>query len=232
VVVEDAQVPLNAPAVARLDVEGVRALPTITVLLRTIDRPMIILGSSQSADLVLPGIEVVRRRGGGGAVLVEPTSTVWVDVWIPATSGLHSIDATSSLRRVGGLFREALVTLGVVGPEVVDLAAAPRQATACFDALGNGELVVDGSKLLGLAAWRSREGSLLQSAMYVDDAPDVWRHLVGSTPVDAVATTTLARVRGRSLDASSVASAVTEIVAASEPVQFLVAPPAIEAADR
>ena len=51
--------------------------------------PALVLGSAQRDDAVerrvaeALGVEVVRRRSGGGAVLVIPGEMVWVDVVIP-----------------------------------------------------------------------------------------------------------------------------------------------------
>ena len=49
----------------------------------------IVLGSRQSPDLVdadacrAAGLEIVRRRSGGGAVLLRPDAVVWIDVVLP-----------------------------------------------------------------------------------------------------------------------------------------------------
>ena len=55
-----------------------------------VDRPALVLGSTQRAEVVDEracadaGVEVVRRRSGGGAVLLEPGAVVWFDVVVPA----------------------------------------------------------------------------------------------------------------------------------------------------
>ena len=51
--------------------------------------PAVVLGSTQSPDVVdadaaaVGGVAVVRRRSGGGAVLVTPEDPVWIDLWVP-----------------------------------------------------------------------------------------------------------------------------------------------------
>ena len=55
-----------------------------------VDRPAIVLGSAQRNDVVdearaeQAGIDVVRRRSGGGAVLLRPAEQIWIDFLIPA----------------------------------------------------------------------------------------------------------------------------------------------------
>ena len=60
------------------------------VWLHEITAPALVLGSTQRDDVVdaaaceRAGVEVVRRRSGGGAVLLLPDEVVWVDVIVPA----------------------------------------------------------------------------------------------------------------------------------------------------
>src|SRR5947207_41753 len=59
-----------------------------------VERPAIVLGSAQRDDglVVGPGVDVVRRRSGGGAVLLVPGDVVWADVTIPAGDPLWETD--------------------------------------------------------------------------------------------------------------------------------------------
>jgi lipoate-protein ligase A len=152
----------------RLDVSRVRALSQPLVIERTVAARLLVLGSSQPAALVRhdAALEVVRRRGGGGAVLVDPEQTIWIDVWLPSTTPeVH--DVRGLLGTAGEHFRRALGALGVDGLEVLRPERAAERSVACFAGLGFGELVdTAGRKLLGLTAWRSREGALVQSALY------------------------------------------------------------------
>src|SRR5438094_6035397 len=69
-----------------------------TVRLLEVDGPALILGSSQPVDHVdeaaaaRAGIEVARRRSGGGAVLVGPGVALWWDVFIPPGDPLWESD--------------------------------------------------------------------------------------------------------------------------------------------
>ena len=54
-----------------------------------VDRAAIVLGSAQAIEHIdldacrRLGVDVVRRRSGGGAVLLAPGSCTWVDVVVP-----------------------------------------------------------------------------------------------------------------------------------------------------
>lgn len=71
--------------------------------------PAIVLGSSQRDDVVdheratALGLAVVRRRSGGGAVLVDPAAMVWFDVVVPEHDrrGLPLGDVTASMITLG-----------------------------------------------------------------------------------------------------------------------------------
>ncbi|MCU1372193.1 MAG: hypothetical protein JWO77_3387, partial [Ilumatobacteraceae bacterium] len=54
-----------------------------------VERPAVVLGSTQRLDVVdgpaaaEAGIEVARRRSGGGAVYLDPDGAIWIDVLLP-----------------------------------------------------------------------------------------------------------------------------------------------------
>ena len=70
-------------------------------------RDALVLGSAQSLDVVdvqaaaVAGVEVVRRRSGGGAVLVQRGEMTWFDVVVPAGAGAVPDDVTASMRWLG-----------------------------------------------------------------------------------------------------------------------------------
>ncbi|OWY62056.1 hypothetical protein B7486_60470, partial [cyanobacterium TDX16] len=55
-----------------------------------VQAPALVLGSRQGDGVVAAGpaqaagVEVVRRRSGGGAVLLQPDASLWVDLVVPA----------------------------------------------------------------------------------------------------------------------------------------------------
>jgi lipoate-protein ligase A len=141
-------------------------------------RPAVVLGSAEPLDHLDPdavaasGLEVVRRRSGGSAVVVGPGRSLWVDVAIPRGDPLWHDDIGRASWWVGELWAAALEVVGV-GPAVVwrgGLVRAEWSDRACFAGLGPGEVTVEGRKVVGVSQRRTRAGALFQCAGLV--APD------------------------------------------------------------
>lgn len=154
-----------------------------------VDRPALVLGSAQpeaSVDLDAcqrEGIEVVRRRSGGGAVLMIPDEIVWVDFVIPAGDPLAHVDIGRSMWWVGDLWAGVLRSLGARDPSVH---RGPLQSTewsrlVCFDGVGPGEVLVDGRKAVGVSQRRTRSWSRLQTAVHLRWRDDLMDALVRGT---------------------------------------------------
>ena len=150
-----------------------------TVWMMDVDGPALVLGSTQSAGDVdvsaLSGdrIELTTRRSGGGAVLVEPVDTVWVDVLVPRDDQRWDDDVGRSFLWLGRAWQQALADLGVaadVHEGALACGAFGRQV--CFAAIGSGELTVGGAKAVGLSQRRTREGARFQCTAYTRWWPD------------------------------------------------------------
>jgi lipoate-protein ligase A len=141
----------------------------------------LVLGSTQSADLVSPdalgerSVELVRRRGGGGAVYLEPGSHVWVDAWIPRDDVLWAHDVSVAAEWVGQWWMDALLGDGADAGGVGGLSVHTGRAVpgalgdlVCFAGRGPGEVFFDGRKIVGLSQWRCREGALFSSCAYLE----------------------------------------------------------------
>ncbi|MGH9063318.1 MAG: lipoyl protein ligase domain-containing protein [Acidimicrobiales bacterium] len=135
-------------------------------------RPALVLGSAQPDRDVDreraagAGVEVARRRSGGGAVLVVPGRTVWVDITVPAGDRLWDADVGRAFWWVGQLWAGVLDRLGL-GPSLVHrggLVRTPWSGRICFAGLGPGEVTVDGRKVVGLSQRRTREGAVFHCA--------------------------------------------------------------------
>ena len=77
----------------------------------------LVLGSRQSEHLIDLGhaaqrnIEVIRRRSGGGIVLVDPHRSLWIDIEIGADDSRHVAEPLGMMAQVGRWWFAALISL-------------------------------------------------------------------------------------------------------------------------
>jgi lipoate-protein ligase A len=151
-------------------------------------RPAFVLGSSQRDGDVdgefcsAHGIDVVRRRSGGGAVHVDPVTSVWIDIVIARTDSLWVDDVGRAMHFVGHVWREVLVDLGMDGVITNEDAhvANDWSKTLCVAGRGTGEVFVgSGAKVVGISQRRTRDFARFQCIAYF--AWDVALHL-GAIP--------------------------------------------------
>ena len=143
-------------------------------------RPALVLGSSQPGEHVevdgarAKGVEIARRRSGGGAVLLQSDRVVWTEVFVPTGDALHHLDVGRAFWWLGQVWAEALESLGVPQVHVhrQGLVSTAWSSRACFAGLGPGEVTVKGRKAVGLSQRRTRAGSLFQCAVLIDFDPD------------------------------------------------------------
>lgn len=137
-------------------------------------RPALVLGSAQpftdvdSGAAETEGVEVARRRSGGGAVLVVPGEIVWVDLALPAGDPLWEVDVGRASWWVGECWAEALGDFGV-GPSSVHrggMVGTPWSRRICFAGLGPGEVTAGGRKVVGLSQRRTRQGAVFHCAAF------------------------------------------------------------------
>ncbi len=152
--------------------------------------PALVIGSTQPDRVVRPGaeIEVVRRRSGGGAVLVVPGDVLWVDVIVPADDELWDDDVGRAAHWLGRVWAAALGELGVAGKvHTGGLVAAPHSTQVCFAGLGPGEVTVDGRKVVGISQRRTRSAARFQCAALGRWDPIALGDLLVEVPADAIA---------------------------------------------
>lgn len=166
----------------------------------TVDQPTLVLGSAQSeADVdrrvaAALGIEVVRRRSGGGAVLLVPGEFVWLDVVIPAADPLWLSDVAHAMVWVGGLWQRALAALGVDGDVYRGrLITTEWSRQVCFAGVGTGEVVAGASKLVGISQRRTRDYARFQTMCHLNWRPELVAALVAAPRPGAVGLATVAR---------------------------------------
>lgn len=139
----------------------------------SLDGSALVLGSTQRADDVdaeaaaALGVEVVRRRSGGGAVLLEPDDVAWIDVIVPRGDLLWHDDVAVAAEWLGQVWVDVLADLGVAGGVAHrgGLACGALGSVVCFGGTGPGEVLVDGEKVVGISQRRTRAGARFQCSV-------------------------------------------------------------------
>ena len=155
----------------------------------------LVLGSAQRLESVdvdaadRQGIAIVRRRSGGGGVLLLPDEFVWLDLEIPVGDDLWSGDIGRSMWWVGELWRVALAPFETLA--TVHRGAMQRTRWSndiCFAGVGSGEVLRGGAKLVGISQRRTRHAARFQTMVHCRWQPDVMASLViGSPAVEELA---------------------------------------------
>ncbi len=154
--------------------------PARLVTFCEVSAPAVVLGSAQSDDAVdhravtRRGVEVARRRGGGGAVHLVPGAQSWIDLEVPRGDALWHDDVGRAFEWVGELWAGALADLGVDAQvHRGALVRTPWSGRACFAGLGPGEVRTDGRKLVGMSQRRTRAAARFQCVVYERFDPDL-----------------------------------------------------------
>jgi lipoate-protein ligase A len=142
-----------------------------------------VIGSAQPESdfdperLAKSGTDIVRRRSGGGAVLVAPGQQVWLDVYVPNDDELAHLDVGKSFYWLGEVFARALAAVlgasdaGEIAVHRGPLEKTPWSKVLCFAGLGAGEVTVSGRKVVGMSQRRERSGAWIHAMALLDDDP-------------------------------------------------------------
>ena len=140
----------------------------------------VVLGSTQS-DAVIDvekcrrsGVDIVRRRSGGGVVHLTPSGIAWLDVVLPIENPLWDRDVTTSSFWVGEVWIEALASLGIEGlhQHRGSLERSEISDLICFAGKGPGEVfLANGSKVVGISQRRTRTHARFQCAVSLEWDP-------------------------------------------------------------
>lgn len=164
------------------DYDWLRQLDVATVFVAHVSRETLVLGGNQSTDTVdVPSdvsLDVRRRRGGGGLVLLRPDD-LWIDWWIPHGDPRWSNDVRVSSIQVGTWWADALKDLieGDVRVHEGALEGESALRVVCFAGRGPGEVFVDDRKAVGLTQWRVREGVFVSTVLHAGATTDVLAYL-------------------------------------------------------
>lgn len=176
-----------------------------------VETPALILGSTQSIDDVdtttaaALGLDIVRRRSGGGAVYVHPTESVWIDVTISKDDPLWVDDVTESMLWLGDAFVRAVAPWVDARVHRGAFDAGTDGRAVCFSSTSPGEVFVDDAKLVGISQRRGRYGARLQCVVYRKWLTEDW------TPALASKST---RDRVQELSVATLDAAPDDVVAA------------------
>jgi lipoate-protein ligase A len=140
-----------------------------------VERPAVALGSAQPAghiderEAAARGVEVVRRRSGGGAVLLLPGDPLWVDLILPRADPLWDDDVGRAAWWVGETWSAALRAIGVTSAGLA-VHRGPMVRTewsdrVCFAGRGAGEVGSAGRKIVGISQRRTRDVARFQCAV-------------------------------------------------------------------
>ena len=159
-----------------------------------ITQKAMVLGSRQDVSLLngelcsRDGIEVVRRRSGGGIVFLAPGEHVWLDVVVPRGDVLWSDDVAQASWWLGDVWVQTLNALGENNVSVhhESLSSDAWGDLLCFAGVGPGEVVQQDdeslSKLVGISQRRTRDYARFQCTVYTKWNPHDVEMYVVNTP--------------------------------------------------
>ena len=159
-----------------------------------ITQKAMVLGSRQDESLLngelcsRDGIEVVRRRSGGGIVFLAPGEHVWLDVVVPRGDELWSDDVAQASWWLGDVWVQTLNALGENNVSVhhESLSSDAWGDLLCFAGVGPGEVVQQDdeslSKLVGISQRRTRDYARFQCTIYTKWNPHDVEMYVVNTP--------------------------------------------------
>jgi lipoate-protein ligase A len=152
------------------------------------------------------------RRPTGGRVLMHDREVTY-SVTAPAPEGER---LKESYRRINSILTAAIAQLGVkVAAAPASIARRPGGA-ACFAEPSEGELVVDGRKLVGSAQLREHDALLQHGSILIDDDQPRIAQLATQPLAPALPAATLRATLGRAPEYSEVRDALRAALADAE----------------
>ena len=164
-----------------------RELPAERAIWRaSISESAVVLGSKQNLDIVNQlacqpdGMSVVRRRSGGGVVVLQADAHLWIDFVVPRDDELWRDDVGEAMWWVGELWADALAKCEIADRDQLRVHRGGLERSAlsdliCFGGLGPGEVTLHGQKVVGISQRRTREMARFQCVVHQHWSPDLYR---------------------------------------------------------
>ncbi len=156
------------------------------------ERTAVVLGSTQGESLLdieecaRRRIEVVKRRSGGGVVLVGSDLTVWLDVLLPRDHVLWDDDIGRATWWLGDTWAESLSELGLDELQVhrAGLESTEISRLVCFAGRGPGEVFRGRTKVVGISQRRTRDWARFQCALSLRWDPETLAAVLVEPSID------------------------------------------------
>lgn len=137
------------------------------------ERSAVVLGSTQDESILDRDacerfdLDVVKRRSGGGVVLVGSAHTLWVDVLVPRDHAVWDDDVARATWWLGETWREVLDGVGLDGLAVHrgPMQTSDLARVVCFAGRGPGEVFAGTAKAVGISQRRTRDWARFQCAV-------------------------------------------------------------------
>lgn len=166
----------SSATAAEFHARALPEVPSCEIWRHDLTSAALVLGSSQSESVLdhdacqALDVDIVRRRSGGGAVLLVPGQVTWIDVIVPSGSAGWSDDVHGPMtwlgRAIADLLEEQLDASTAVTVHEGALWSTSWSSAICFDGVGAGEVLIDGRKLVGISQRRTRQAARLQCCWY------------------------------------------------------------------
>lgn len=156
-------------------------------------RPAVVLGSTQHESILdldacaRLGVDVVKRRSGGGVVLVGSHVTRWLDVLVPRGHRRWDDDVSRAAWWIGEVWAEVLASRDIrdVSVHREAMVTSPLARLVCFAGRGPGEVFVGDAKAVGISQRRTRDWSRFQCALSVRWDADTHANVLSDPGVTA-----------------------------------------------
>jgi len=155
------------------------SLNTRRVCFQEVSQLTLVLGSGQQTKLnrsalSAAGCDLVRRRSGGGAVLLVPDEVFWVDLFLPRGDLLWEDDLSRSTFWLGSVWVKVLSMLDLPAELYRGRMTNQRWSSdVCFAGRAPGEVLIGGKKVVGISQRRTRAGARFQCALLLRWLPEL-----------------------------------------------------------